>query len=149
MLNLSLRAILAGALALALLLAFALMWLLGWGFFKRETADFRGQTDVVEQVSADADYRIGQYEEFYDRCWAIVAIEGEITLAEQAVDDAATDWDTSQTKRNLQALRNQRLELISAYNSDASKADTAANFRASDLPAEIDPDKENTECTAS
>lgn len=149
MFNLSLRAIVASTLALAIVLAVAFMWVFGWGFFKRETADFRGETDVVEQISADADYRIGQYEEFYDRCHAIKALEGEIVLAEAAVENAATDWDKSQTQRNLTALQNQRIEQIEAYNSDASKEDTAANFRASDLPAEIDPDKENTECTAS
>lgn len=115
---------------------------------QRETADTRGQTRVVEQISADADYRIGAYESFYNRCHAVKAKEGEIALAEEALAGTGTDsWNYSQLERNLLALKNSRIQLIEAYNADASKEDTAANFLASDLPHQLDT-KEKTECSA-
>lgn len=149
LLGLSARALTAWALVIGGLLVAASIWLFGWGFFQRETADFRGQTDVIEQVSADADYRIGAYEEFYDRCWAVVELEAQIVLAEEALAASTPDsWDHTQLSRNLTALQNQRIDLITSYNADAAKEDTAANFLASDLPAKLDIDTKETTCTA-
>lgn len=148
-LGLSARALGLWALFIVVLLVAASMWLFGWGFFQRETAGFRGETDQIEQISADADYRIAAYEEFYDRCWAVVELEAQITLAQAAVDAEATDWGREEARRNLLALQNMRIELITAYNSDAAKEDTAANFHASDLPSELDIDIEETSCSAS
>lgn len=119
----------------------------GVHIWRRETADTKGQTDVVEQISGDADYRIAAYEEFYDRCWAVIELEAQIQLAEEAVEAESTDWGREEAERNLLALQNTRIDLITSYNSAASKTDTAQNFLASDLPRELNLEGE-TSCTA-
>lgn len=119
------------------------------GTIQKWTADWRGDRDATESIFADGGYRIAEYEQFYDRCYAVIELEAQIALAEEAVAGAAEgSWDQTELQRNLTALQNQRIELISAYNSDAAKEDTAANFHASDLPSELDIDSEETSCSA-
>lgn len=149
MFNLSLRAILASAIALAVLIAAASMWIFGWGFFQRETADFRGETDQVEQISGDADYRIAAYERFFDLCAAVQTKESEIEAAQTELDSTdPSDYRKQQLNANITAATSARAELINEYNADAAKEDTAANFRASGLPHQLDIEQEHTECTA-
>lgn len=120
----------------------------GVHIWRRETADTRGTTDQIEQISGDADYRIQAYEEFYDRCWAVVELEAQIVIAEEVKNAAAEgSWEAQEAAMNLQALQNQRIDLITSYNADAAKADTAANFLASDLPAALNLEGE-TSCAA-
>lgn len=136
--------------AIGTILAVAALAFGGWylsHLVQRSTAEVRGETAATEKVLGDGDRRIAAYEEFYDRCHSVVAIEGKIALAEEAKDSASGDWEAREAAANLLALQNQRLELIEAYNSDASKEDTQANFLASDLPHQLDPDKD-TECNA-
>lgn len=148
-LGLSVKALVAAAIVLALLLAFAAMWMLGWGFFKRETADYRGETDMIEQISADADYRISQYEWFFDQCAAIQTKEAELAAAHTELETTTpSDYRRQQLNANISAITAARAELINAYNAEASKTDTAANFQASDLPHKIDIESETTTCTA-
>lgn len=148
--GLSAKVFVAALIALALILGLAAMWMFGIGVFKRETADFRGQTDVIEQISADADYRIAAYEWFYDQCAAIQTKEAELAAAQaELATTGASDYRRQQLNANIAAVTAARAELINTYNAEASKTDTAANFRSSDLPHQIDPDQETTTCTAS
>lgn len=120
----------------------------GVHIWRRETADTRGTTDIIEAVSGDAGYRLAEYEQFYDRCFAVIELEAEIKLAEESVAAAEPgSWDASALQRNLTALQNQRIDLITSYNADAAKADTAANFLADGLPPALDLEGE-TSCTA-
>ena len=113
---------------------------------KWATADVRGAGDARERVHADGGYRIAAYDKFFDDCAAIQAVEDKLATArDRATDEAYTP---AMKGANVAALENQRADLIRAYNADASKADTKANFIASDLPAQIDPTQENTSCSA-
>lgn len=148
-LGLSVRAFVAAALILVTLMGLAAMWLFGWGFFQRETAGFRGETRVVEQVSADAGYRIAAYESFFDLCAAVQTKEAELAAAKSELDLHEQDsWRHGQLLANITAITSARAELINQYNADAAKADTAANFRSSDLPHQLDLETETTSCTA-
>lgn len=120
----------------------------GIHIWRRETADTKGTTDVIEAVSGDAGYRLAEYEQFYDRCWAIIELEAQIAIAQESLAAAEPgSWDASALQRNLTALQNQRIDLIAAYNADAAKADTAQNFLADGLPPAIELEGE-TSCTA-
>lgn len=139
-----------GAAAILAILILAAMWVFGWGFFQRETADFRGQTDQIEQISADADYRIAAYEQFFDLCAAVQTKEAELAAAEAelALHEQGT-YRHNQLLANITAITTARADLINQYNADAAKADTAANFHSSDLPYNLDIESETTTCTAS
>jgi predicted Zn-dependent peptidase len=149
-LGLSARAIAAWAIFIAALLIAASMWLLGWGFFARETADFRGQTGQIEEISADADYRIATYEKFFDLCAAVQTKEAELAAAQAELAlEGLSDYRRQQLNANITAITAARAELINQYNADAAKADTAANFQSSDLPYTLDIESETTTCAAS
>lgn len=139
--------LLAALLAAAVLFTLAIMWVFGVALFSASTAETRGQTGVREDTVADSDFRIAAYERFYDMCAAVQSAESRITNAETELADDPTESRESQLKTTLQALRNQRSEAINEYNAEARMEATAAQFRASDLPASLDPDEETT-CTA-
>lgn len=141
----SLAALVAGFLVLILVTS---MWIFGWGFFQRSTADYRGGTDATEQVQADGGYRIAKYEWFFDQCAAVQTKEGEIETAQAELDTKPDEDRAKQLNSNITALRNKRIELINEYNTESAKADTAANFKSSDLPFRLDKEDEETTCTA-
>lgn len=127
----------AGA-VLAVILLPVCIWLV-----RVALADETGAANQRLKTRADANYRIAQYDHFYDLCGDVQAAEDRLDTAKQML--AANPKD-ERFQANYAATRNQRLALIRAYNADASKADTAAHFRASDLPFSIDPSQEHTSC---
>jgi predicted Zn-dependent peptidase len=129
------------------LILVATMWVFGWGFFSRATADFRGETGVIERVHADPDYRIANYDWFFNQCAAVQNQEGLIVQLEAELTDDLTASRESQIKATLTAVRSNRTTLINNYNSRANREDTAANFLASNLPDQLDPNEEETTCT--
>lgn len=149
-LGLSARALSLWALFIVVLLVAASMWLFGWGFFQRETAGFRGETDQIEQISADADYRIAAYEWFFDQCAAVQTKESELAAARTELEaEGLSDYRRQQLNANITAITAARADLINQYNAEAAKADTAANFQSSDLPYNLDTESETTTCAAS
>lgn len=121
-------------LGIALFVGVILALIYGGGWLQRLTADFRGETAQIEKVQADPNFRIAAYEQFYDRMGRIEALEQQICTMQEA------DLPENQTATNVLALTNQRIDLIEKYEADASKEDTRANFLASDLPYEINPE---------
>lgn len=145
----SIRFIVASVIVLLLLVAFASMWLFGWGFFARATADFRGETAQRERVLADPDYRIANYDWFFNQCASVQTQEGLIAQLEaELADSATTEGRKAQLRATLTAVRANRLSLINDYNSRAAREDTAANFRASNLPPTLDREDTETTCAA-
>lgn len=136
------------AIGIAAVMAIAIGLVFLRDFYSSTTADRRGGIEQREDTVADGDYRIAAYERFYDMCASVQSAEARIANAEAELADKPSASRESQLKTTLQALRNQRSEAINEYNAEARKEDTAANFRASDLPAQIDPDLEETTCTA-
>lgn len=104
-------------------------------------APMRGATEAREHTVGDGAYRLAHYDEFYDKCSAVQALEDQIATARS---DRSLPKDQRAT--NVMALTNQRASLIRAYNADARKEDTAGAFRADDLPYQLDPNEE-TRCT--
>lgn len=102
------------------------------GTVQRWTANWRGETAQIEKVKADPNYRIANYERFYDRAAAIEALE--VKACAMKVN---TSLPEDQRETNVLALENQRITLVTQYNADARKNDTRANYLASDLPYEF------------
>jgi hypothetical protein len=121
--------------------------LLGGGVFLVKTliADPIGQAKQYQRIHADPNYRIAQYDHFYDTCAAIQSAE---TRRASALSMWRTDKTNAQYVANSAATTNIRAQVINQYNADARKADTAANFRASDLPYQISLKGNHTSCAS-
>lgn len=102
------------------------------------TADVRGAVDQREKTLADGDYRIAQYDHFYDLCASIQAKESALDTNDAR--EVSADFSQGMKDANTAALQNVRSSAIAQYNADSHKADTAAHFKASDLPYEISLD---------
>lgn len=142
---------LAGGALLALVAAFVIaavvasMAIFGWGMFQRSTADFRGQTDAIERVQADGDFRIQAYDRFFELCSAVQADEGRIANMEsELAQEDLSDKRRGELRIALTAVRNARAEKIATYNADARREFTVGQFRSNDLPFEIDPEEKTT-----
>lgn len=128
-----------GTFALALMIG--LIGVYGFGWFQRETANYRGQTQAIEQTKADADFRLYSYNTFYDLCSSVQSLEDRIGYAEAKVEvNGSADAQTE-----LDALLSRRSQLIRDYNSKASRDFTEGQFRSNDLPYQINIEGE-TQC---
>lgn len=136
-----------GIVGLVTLMLLASMWIFGWGFFQRATADFRGETAQIEKVHADPDYRIANYDWFFNQCAAVQNQEGLVDQLESEIDSGVSKGREAQIKATLTAVKSNRISLINDYNSRAQREDTSANFLASNLPHQLNPDEESTTCT--
>lgn len=124
------------------------MAIFGFGFFQRATADFRGKTGVINK-RADANYRIANYESFYDLCAAIRTKETAIAaLTAQLAQAEKGSLDYTITSGQLTGTKTSRADDINQYNADARKQDTKGRFQASDLPYQLDETQETTTCSA-
>lgn len=135
------------ALLLALVLAF-LIAVYGFGFLQRETADFRGETEQIENTQADGDYRMAAYNHFYDMCAGVQSTESKISNMEDELEVTESEQRTTVLTTSITAAKNKRAELIAEYNADARKEATAGQFKASDLPYELNENEEETICEA-
>lgn len=126
----------------------ASMFIFGWGFFSRATADFRGQTQAIERTRANADFRIQAYDRFFALCSAIQTDESRIAaLNVELATDPPPDR-VVQINASLTAVVTSRAGKIVRYNADATRDFTVGQFRDSDLPYRISLEG-NTQCAAS
>lgn len=135
-----------GVSILVLLLVFALI--VGAGIFTWFWAPWKGKIEQRNLTEGSGAYRIAAYDQFYDDCMSIVAKEQIIANYQSELEGPPKpdDQRAVQLRAAITAETNARLELIAEYNANARKEDTRGNFRASDLPYEIDPNGE-TSCT--
>lgn len=120
----------------------------GFGFLKRETADFRGETKQIEQTKANSSYRISAYDQFYDKCASVQSIESKINNMEDELEGTEETQRKIVLNTSITASKNKRAELITSYNADARKEATRGQFKASDLPYELNENEEVTTCEA-
>lgn len=135
--------------AFVVVLTVMTLFTFGAGQWVRETAGWSGKTEQIRQTRGNAGFRIAAYDHFYDLCASVQDQEVTITSQKAELDDPATTPSrASQIRANLSALTANRGELINHYNADARKNATSGQFRASDLPYQLDPTEERTTCTA-
>jgi len=124
--------------------ALMLIAVYGFGQFQRITADFRGETSQIEKTQANANYRIAAYDHFYDRCAGVQSLESKIKNMKTELEAADSDQRKTVLNTSITASKNKRAELINSYNADARKEGTRGQFKASDLPYELNEKKEET-----
>lgn len=138
--------LLGSVVALVLAIAIASMWIFGWGFFQRSTADFRGKTEQIEKTKANADFRIAAYDHFYNLCAAVQSEEATIRALEKELKRGPSESRVEQIYASITANEATRAENINQYNADAKKEATIGQFKASDLPYELNVNAEETKC---
>jgi hypothetical protein len=140
----------AAVLALVVIAAIMLTGVYGFGWFSRATANYRGGTSAINQTRGNGSYRIAQYNHFYDLCGGIQTDQTRVVNARVALrGDKPTSDQYPEDKANLIAAENGLAGDVNQYNADARKTATAGQFRASDLPYQIDPMEGTITCTAS
>lgn len=128
-----------GGIALIIGLFFATGW------FSIATSDFRGEVDKHNKVEANGDYRIAAYDHFYDTCAAVRSKETTISYL-RVEATTATGSRKTQIEGAITANQIARNELINQYNVDARKSYTSGQFKASDLPYQLDQESEQSTC---
>ena len=130
-------------LALVVVAVFGIQWV---------TAEPRGKLDQRERTVANGQYRIANYDSFFNLCGSIQAKEDQIRNTEDRPTDnkngTAGGFTESQKQSILLALENSRASLIRQYNADATKEGTAGQFRDSNLPYQINVNDKDTTCAA-
>lgn len=111
------------------------------------TADFRGEVQEKERVRADGDYRVANYDMFFEKCSDAKSLQQQIENQEELA--AKTDDPDQQQIYESGALgMKQSLEkVVNDYNAKAASEGTRGEFRDSDLPYEIDTEQE-IECVS-
>lgn len=111
------------------------------------TAGPRGAVGVNEKIQADANRRLGTYEQFFNEYGAIKSIVGSIPPAHQAIDqfkaDHAGDLNSYANSTGLQHLETVLLGLrqglasaVNEYNAQSSNASRNI-FKDNSLPLQI------------
>jgi hypothetical protein len=119
-----------------------------FGTISNKTANFRGNVGVKNQTLADPNYRIANYDHFFDLCASVQTMETRISTArDNLASDQKGSFDAYRDRQNLDAAIAQRAELINQYNADSAKSYTQAQMKASSLPARLDIHARETQCT--
>ncbi|SPT57095.1 hypothetical protein [Actinomadura madurae] len=141
----------AGVVAIVVVLILSIMYVFGWGFFTQTTAPWRGEVDKREQVEGSGDYRIAAYDHFHDLCAQVQSDEASIRnlRRELTSEPKPTEERALQIRASITALENNRVANINQYNADAAKKHTMGQFRSSGLPYRLSPSTEETTCTSS
>lgn len=135
-----------GVLVLAIVIGS--MWIFGWGFFQRSTANFRGETEQIEKTRANGDYRIAAYDHFFNLCASVQSKEATIKALEKELErkPGPSESRVEQIYASITANEAIRAETINQYNVDAEKTATIGQFKASNLPYELNANTEETSC---
>lgn len=139
-------AFIAGVAVLVVALVLGAMFMFGFGVFQRETADFRGDVEATERTGGSGAFRITAYDHFYDLCAAIQGEEDRLESLRRELETNPSESRRNQLNATIAAVEAARDRKIREYNVDARKDYTLGEFRASDLPFELDPDQEETSC---
>jgi hypothetical protein len=125
------RTALLGGAAVIGFIAFMAATDIGGLLYQKATAPLRGQSEAERQIESGAS-RIQRYQEFFNICQGIQA-------KEDAIDNlqANSSMDTQKRDTAITANQNARATLIAEYNSKSGQAYTAARFKASNLPYQI------------
>ncbi len=119
----------------------AILFGIAWWAFTVATADVKGQGDAHKQKSS-ASNRIAKQEWFEEVYQDVLASDRKIDLFAKAL---ARDPGDRTARTNYDGQISYCLDAAADYNAEARKQ-TSADFRAFDLPSEIDPTDPLTDC---
>jgi hypothetical protein len=140
-------AVVAGV--LAIILGFYFFGVYVFGGAQRSTAEFRGETDAIERLKADGDYRIQIYDQFHDLCAAVQTDEAQIAgLQEELKSVVISESRREILNASITGVRASRAEKINQYNADSAKDFTKAAFKDLSLPYRLDINDKETQCAS-
>jgi len=106
--------------------------------FRYFTAEIRGIVPAEERIQS-ADFRIYSYEYFYNQLATINAEEANYDAQYERLQTLTTESDEyNRVQRNLAAIKAHIERLKRQYNADSKKEGTRGQFRATDLPYQLD-----------
>lgn len=125
------KTVLLGTAAVIGFVGFMTLTDIGSLLYQKWTAPLRGQTEAERTIESGAS-RIQRYQEFFNICQGIQA-------KEDAIDNlqANSTMDTEKRDTAVTANQNARATLIAEYNGKSAQAYTAARFKDSNLPYQI------------
>lgn len=145
----------------ALALIFVLMTL--GGVITVGGAGIQGKVDQManpgreKSILFNPNNSIGTYEQFYDDCRAVVALNAKIDNMQRELRERSAAYNPKadsfgneqkaigSLRTNITGLRNQQADVAEQYNAKSSQT-TRAQFKAADLPYTIDLPYEDIEC---
>jgi hypothetical protein len=107
-----------------------------WTQFTMDTAERRGEASKQEQVEASGSYRVAQHDWFYNMCGDIKAKQQNVQLMK----------DSGYGKQEVAANQAQLNEMVNDYNTKAANNYTSGQFKADELPYQVDANKEIESC---
>lgn len=132
-------------LVLAILLAVSVATMFMTGTVQRLTAEWRGETDMIEDTEGSGEFQRATYEQFFNLCQSVQSAEGRITSLETELEGGVDASHERTIDASLTAIRSGRAESIDEYNSLAAQEHTGA-FQDAGLPDRLEHDTEETEC---
>lgn len=133
-------------LSVVTILVFSTGVMFATGTIQKWTADWRGDVKVKEQTKANAGFRIGSYDSFFDLCSSVQSDEDSIrNLEEELEAKETTDDRKAKLRQTITATKNTRAESVRDYNSKAGNELRGA-FKDAGLPDRLDINNLNTEC---
>lgn len=121
-------------------LALILIGIAAWGF-RVATAPIKGQGDAAITKYSAENWTAAQAR-FEDLYADIEATDRKIEVAQASLD---ADPDDKTAQQTLLGTKNYCLEVVGDYNAEARKY-LAEDFKASDLPAQINNNQQSTDC---
>jgi hypothetical protein len=138
--------IIFGFIAIVAILAIGAMATFGFGLFAKSTANFRGEVNEVEQTKASGSFRIYSYEHFFELCVSAQNKEKAIGALQEELALHPSEGRREQVIADITANKIAREESIDQYNADAQKEKTIGQFKAANLPYELNPNEKETQC---
>ena len=111
-----------------------------WNYF---TASTKGKIEQTQQINTGQN-RTAAQEHFETLYGDIKTQTANIQVAQQALESASPD-DKSRRQTELIGLQQTCNAAVNTYNADARKV-SKEEFRTADLPEQIDPFDESTDC---
>lgn len=141
-------AIWIAAIAIIAAIVIGAMAVFGFGLFERSTAGFRGGTEVINKTKGSGAYRIAHYNHFFELCAAVQSDEATIEALEREEKKDLSASRREQVQASITANEANRAEDINQYNVEAREGATAGQFKASNLPYELNAKERPTKCAS-
>lgn len=125
-----------------------LVGIFGFGWLSNTTANYRGEVSKRNLVEANGSYRIAAYNHFFDLCQHVQSDEASIANLQDELKTTKDPQRVEVLNASITALRNNRADAITQYNTDSDKSYTEGQFKSSNLPYTLVVSQENTVCHA-
>jgi hypothetical protein len=138
--------LLFGAIAIVIALVLVAMAVFGFGLFAKGTANFRGEIQELEQTKASGSFRIYSYEHFFELCVSAQNKDNAIEALQEELALNPSSGRKEQVIADITANKIAREESINQYNADAQKEKTIGQFKAANLPSELNSNEKEIQC---